>query len=78
VPKFHLALLIHAHQPVGNFDSVFERTYRQSYLPFVECLARHPGVRIGLHYSGPLLEWLSAAHPEYFAQLADLAARGQI
>ena len=35
-------------------------------------------MRIGLHYSGPLLEWLSAAHPEYFAQLADLAARGQI
>jgi alpha-amylase len=78
VPKFHFVLLIHAHQPVGNFDAVFERTYRQSYLPFVECLARHPGVRIGLHYSGPLLEWLSAAHPEYLAQLAEMAAHGQI
>jgi hypothetical protein len=78
VPKLHFVLLIHAHQPVGNFDGVFERTYRQSYLPFVECLARHPGVRIGLHYSGPLLEWLSTAHPEYLAQLADLSARGQI
>jgi 4-alpha-glucanotransferase len=78
VPKFHFVLLIHAHQPVGNFDGVFERTYQQSYLPFVECVARHPGVRIGLHYSGPLLEWLSAAHPEYFALLAELAERGQI
>jgi len=78
VPKFHFVLLIHAHQPVGNFDAVFERTYRQSYLPFIECLARHPGVRIGLHYSGPLLEWLSGAHPEYFALLADMAAHGQI
>ncbi|MGB6429405.1 MAG: alpha-amylase/4-alpha-glucanotransferase domain-containing protein [Candidatus Acidiferrales bacterium] len=78
MPKFHFVLLIHAHQPVGNFDAVFERTYRQSYLPFIECLARHPGVRIGLHYSGPLLEWLSATHPEYFAQLAEMAARGQI
>jgi 4-alpha-glucanotransferase len=78
VPKFHLALLIHAHQPVGNFDAVLERTYRQSYLPFVDCLARHPGVRIGLHYSGPLLEWLSAEHPEYLARLAELMARGQI
>jgi alpha-amylase len=78
VPKFHLVLLIHAHQPVGNFDGVLERTYRQSYLPFIDCLARHPGVRIGLHYSGPLLEWLSAAHPEYFAQLSEMAARGQI
>ncbi|MGB6544548.1 MAG: alpha-amylase/4-alpha-glucanotransferase domain-containing protein [Candidatus Acidiferrales bacterium] len=78
MPKFHFVLLIHAHQPVGNFDGVFERTYRQSYLPFIECLARHPGVHIGLHYSGPLLEWLSTAHPEYLTQLADLVARGQI
>jgi hypothetical protein len=22
-----------------------------------------------LHYSGPLLEWMEQAHPEYFAQL---------
>ena len=36
--KFQLVLLIHAHQPVGNFDDVFERSYAHSYLPFVEVL----------------------------------------
>jgi hypothetical protein len=78
VPKFQLALLIHAHQPVGNFDEVFERAYQQSYSPFIEVLARHPSIRVGLHYSGPLLEWIERAHPEYFERLRALVKRGQV
>jgi len=78
LPKFDLVLLIHAHQPVGNFDGVIERTYEHSYLPFVECVARHPRVRVGLHFSGPLLEWLAEKHPEYIRQIAEMVARGQV
>lgn len=76
--KFSLVLLIHAHQPVGNFDAVLEQTYQRSYLPFIECLRRHPGVRLGLHYSGPLLEWCEQRHPEFFDGLLNLSSRGQI
>ncbi len=76
--KFELVLLIHAHQPVGNFDDVLERAYRDSYLPFIDVLARHPGVRMGLHYTGPLLEWIERAHPEYFDRLRAMAGSGQI
>jgi 4-alpha-glucanotransferase len=76
--KFNLVLLIHAHQPVGNFDDVMERTYERSYLPFLECLARHPRVRMGLHYSGSLLEWLAEKHPEYLLQIEKLSESGQI
>ncbi|HEX3375556.1 MAG TPA: alpha-amylase/4-alpha-glucanotransferase domain-containing protein [Candidatus Acidoferrales bacterium] len=76
--KFNLVLLIHAHQPVGNFDDVMERTYQQSYLPFVECLARHPRVRMGLHYTGSLIEWLAEMHPEYIQRVGALVARGQV
>ena len=76
--KFNLVLLIHAHQPVGNFDDVMERTYERSYLPFLDCLARHPRVRMGLHYSGSLLEWLAEKHPEYLLQIRKLAAAGQV
>jgi 4-alpha-glucanotransferase len=78
VPKFQLVLLIHAHQPVGNFDDVFESAYAKSYLPFVELLERHPAIRLGLHYSGSLLEWIERAHPEYFARLRALTKRGQV
>ncbi|MBZ5503022.1 MAG: DUF1925 domain-containing protein [Acidobacteriia bacterium] len=78
VRKFELVLLIHAHQPVGNFDDVLERAYATSYLPFLEVLARHPLVRMGLHYSGPLLEWIERAHPEYFDRLRALVRNGQV
>ena len=76
--KFELVLLIHAHQPVGNFDDVLERAYATSYLPFLEVLARHPLVRMGLHYSGPLLEWIERSHPEYFDRLRALVRNGQV
>jgi hypothetical protein len=78
LPKFHLVLLIHAHQPIGNFDGVFEQTYQRSYLPFIECVTRHPGIRLGLHYSGPLLEWCERRHPEYLDRLRELVARRQV
>jgi 4-alpha-glucanotransferase len=78
VPKFELVLLIHAHQPVGNFDEVFERAYRNAYHPFLDLLARHPSIRTGLHYSGPLLEWLEAKRPDYLDRLRELVARNQV
>src|SRR5258705_1466511 len=55
-----------------------EHTYVRSYLPFVDCLARDAHVRMGLHYSGSLLEWLAKYHPEYIEQIAALVARGQV
>lgn len=78
MPKIHLVLLIHAHQPVGNFDYVFEDVYQRSYLPFLDQVEQNPAIRLGLHYTGPLLEWLEARHPEFLAKLQALARRGQI
>ena len=77
-PKFHLSLLIHAHQPIGNFEDVFEKCYQRSYLPFVQMLEKHPAVHMGLHYSGPLLVWIEKNHPEYFEQLRTLVSRRQV
>lgn len=76
--KFQLVLLIHAHQPTGNFEDVLEKAYAKSYLPFIETLARHPFIRAGLHYTGSLLEWIEGSHPEYFDLLRELVRRGQI
>jgi hypothetical protein len=75
---FHLALLIHAHQPCGNFEHVLEKAYETSYLPFIEELEKHPGVHLGLHYSGPLLTWIEEHRPEYFARLKKLVLSGQV
>ena len=78
MPKVSLALLIHSHQPVGNFDHVIEEAYQKSYGPFLQALDRHPSIRMSLHFSGSLLEWLEHHHPEYFDLLKKLTARGQI
>ena len=76
--KFHLTLLIHAHQPCGNFEHVLEKAYDSSYLPFIEHLEKHPKVRLGLHYSGPLLTWIEKHRPEYFVRLKKLVDAGQV
>src|SRR5229473_2630252 len=76
--KFHLTLLIHAHQPCGNFEHVLEKAYDTSYLPFIEHLEAHPGVRLGLHYSGPLLTWIEQHRPDYFVRLKKLVEAGQV
>ena len=76
--KVSLALVIHSHQPVGNFDHVFEGATRKAYAPFLRLLSQHPRIRVSLHYSGILLEWLEARHPEFFDQLRRLIERHQV
>jgi 4-alpha-glucanotransferase len=76
--RISLALTLHNHQPVGNFGWVIAETFDRAYLPMVDALERHPGVRVALHYTGPLLAWLRAERPEFIARLVLLADRGQI
>ncbi len=74
----HLSLAFHNHQPVGNSPSVFAWAYKQSYLPLVEALEEHPSIRVSLHYSGPLLDWILENRPEFLDRLAELVKRDQI
>jgi alpha-amylase/alpha-mannosidase (GH57 family) len=77
-PPFHLLLIVHAHQPAGNFEHVFEECYRTAYDPFLTMIEKHLGVRLALHYSGPLLLWIEKNHPEYFDRLRKLVAVGRV
>lgn len=76
--NLYLGLAFHNHQPVGNDPSVFRWAYERSYLPLVEALERHPGIRLSLHYSGPLLDWMTDNQPQFLDRLAALAAGGQV
>jgi alpha-amylase len=77
-PRISLTLAIHNHQPVGNFGWVFAEVYETAYEPMIAALERHPHVRLSLHYSGPLLEWLRVERPDFIARLRTLRTRGQI
>ena len=76
--KLHVVLLVHAHQPCGNFGHVFEQSYAHCYSPFLEVLEKHPSIHMGLHYSGSLLTWVEEHHPEYFERLKTLVGHGQV
>src|SRR5437773_7429246 len=69
---------VHLHQPVGNFDHVFEQHLRDVYRPLVERLVQHRFFPFTLHISGPLLEWLEAHDAAYLDQLGRLAADGDV
>ena len=76
--SIHLGLVIHNHQPVGNFPWVFQQVYEESYLLMIEALEQHPKVRLSLHYSGSLLDWFEEAHPEFLERIAALVRRNQV
>src|SRR5882762_5825681 len=69
---------VHLHQPVGNFDHVFEDHLRDVYHPLIERLAAHRFFPFALHLSGPLLEWLEAHDTAYLDRLGRLAADGHV
>ncbi len=76
--KINLVLGIHNHQPVGNFDFVFEHAYNSAYKPFIEILAKHPKIKIAQHYTGILFQWMAKNHPEFLDMLKVLVERGQV
>jgi len=77
-PRISLALVFHNHQPVGNFGWVIDEVFGHAYEPMVSALERHPSVRVALHYTGPLLEWIDANRPDFVDRLRALVDRGQV
>ncbi|MCX6561733.1 MAG: DUF1926 domain-containing protein [Candidatus Aminicenantes bacterium] len=73
-----LLLAVHNHQPVGNFVSVFDRAFRDCYLPFFRLLERHPRVRMTVHFSGPLWEAMKSKERAAFDLVSGLVKRRQI
>jgi 4-alpha-glucanotransferase len=72
-----LVLALHNHQPVGNFDQVFRQAVDECYRPLLDELARFPRLKLALHHSGPLLDWLDRHEPGYLADVVALARGGQ-
>jgi alpha-amylase len=63
---------------VGTSREQFERTYQNSYKPFLTILYKFPKVRAALHFSGNVMEWLEEEHPEFIMLLNELVKRKQV
>ena len=65
---------VHNHQPIGNFDHVMVEATERAYRPFLERLEQRPEVRLSVHCTGSLLEWLRERAPGTFDLLGTVAA----
>ena len=78
VDKIKFIMILHNHQPVGNFDWVFKDAAEDAYIPFIDILEDHPAIKFGLHTSGSLLEWFEKNRPDYLKRVKALVKRGQL
>ncbi len=69
---------LHLHQPVGNFDHVFEQHVRDVYRPLLEHLTSTRFFPVVLHLSGPLLEWLETHDSMYLDRLGRQVSEGNV
>lgn len=76
--KVNFLFGVHCHQPVGNFEEVFDEAYEKAYLPFIKVLESHPKIKFAVHYSGILYEWFMKKHPEFMDLLGKMVKKGQV
>ena len=76
--KAYLMIGLHNHQPVGNFEHVLSESYDKCYLPTLETLEKYPHLKLSLHHSGPLVEWIERHKPGYITRLRAMVKRGQV
>jgi len=77
-PPILFAFGLHAHQPEGNFDHVFEDHVRDVYEPFLQRATEAGFLPLTLHMSGTLLNWLERHHSAYLDRIGRLAADGHL
>ncbi|MEE4352270.1 MAG: alpha-amylase/4-alpha-glucanotransferase domain-containing protein [Desulfatiglans sp.] len=73
-----LLLVIHCHQPVGNFDHVFQGAHDRCYRPLLDLFEAFSDVKAGVHFSGPLLEWIEKHEPDTLDLLSGLISQGRL
>jgi 4-alpha-glucanotransferase len=69
---------VHNHQPIGNFEGVLRETTAHAYRPFFERLRARAEVRLTVHCTGSLLEWLREHERATFDLLGEVVAAGRV
>ncbi len=76
--KIKFAFGIHNHQPIGNFEHIFEKAFQRCYAPFLELLNKYSFFKLSLHNCGILYDWFLTNHPEFIQNLRTLVDKGQV
>ncbi len=73
-----LILSVKHHHPFGQPKATLENSYSSGLLPFLQVMEKHTSIPFCLNLSGPLLESLSALHPDYLNRVHRLVEYGQV
>lgn len=76
--RLDLCFGVHNHQPIGNLDRVLEEATARAYHPFLQRVRARSEVRLTVHCTGSLLEWLRERAAPTYDLLGSLAAGGQV
>jgi len=77
-PPVRFAFGLHLHQPVGNFDWVFEEHLARVYRPLLHEIIGGGLAPASLHVSGPLLDWLERRHGGFLDELGRWVGDGRV
>ena len=76
--KTKLLFGVHMHQPVDNFSEAVDEAVKKCYEPFFEIFKCYPTLKIALHCSGWLLEYIKKNHNKLFKNIKKLSINGNI
>jgi 4-alpha-glucanotransferase len=76
--RSHVIIGAYNLMPEGIEEAALEEAYQFCWRPFLSVLYRFPALSAVLHYSGTVLRWLGAKHPEFIMLLEEMATRKQI
>jgi len=76
--RANLAMALHFHQPIGNFDDVINKACDNCYLPFLKTLKEYPKIKMTFHFSGCLLEWIEKNRKEILDIVAEMVKNSQV
>lgn len=68
---------VHNHQPVGNFEWVFQKGYDVAYKPFMDVMLKHKTIKWNMHASGILWDFL-LSKKSYISNIKKMISKGSL
>lgn len=73
-----LVLALSQHRPLNADDGTMQERFRACTLPLLRALLSVEDVKVALHFTGPMLDWMERQQPRSMELLSGLVARGQV
>jgi predicted glycosyl hydrolase (DUF1957 family) len=78
VQTLGLVLCIVNTQPPGTSGDVIRRACERAYFPMLDLIEQQPSLRLAMHWSGQILEWIESSAAPRLEQLLALVKSGRV